>query len=659
MKFRLAGQIALIAPLLALSPLLALTVSQTAQAACAPINEALGKVTATVQIPADGTYRVWSRIQTPDTTSNAYILQIDNGCGMIVGNGPLPVNQWSWVSYQDGQTANVINVALTAGAHTLVMAGSEPNVILDRIVFASDPACIPSGFGDNCAAAATPTPASTATPTPTPTAVPQTPTPIPTPSNQPSPTITSTPSPSTSPSPSPTPTPPPSLTITGLTSSATVSNNATIQAIPVNMAGTSRVDFSIDGIPTISEKNEPYCLGGHNATTCLPYDTHQLTNGQHTLRAVATYNLGAVEKSITFTVANAPPADTEAPSTPIGLQADTISANQVALSWAPSTDNQRVAGYKVSRDNVQIATSDTNSFVDKTVNTKSQYSYTVKAFDTAGNISPDSAALIVKTAAPTTDAQAPNTPTQLRAALITDRALGIAWRHSSDNIRVAGYRIFNGNQEIGTTRSNRFIQRGLEPNKTYDMSVEAFDSTGNASERTSLQITTHRQANVASGPIMPGLTLPFFALLSDSRTPIAISPDSSPYVSGTLRLINPVHNAVRTRLSVDGRVIKDSGGNAPTLNTTYLTNGTHVVALETLTQDGSKVLTTRMLTVSNKLAPFAVSRNQLFAGFSGSSTMINSALVGIFLALILLATYLVNRWTWNYDARSREKVHTL
>ena len=78
-------------------------------------------------------------------------------------------------------------------------------------------------------------------------------------------------------------------------------------------------------------------------------------------------------------------ADTTPPSTPTNLSATAISSSQINLSWTASTDNVGVTGYKIFRGGVQIATSATNSYFNTGLTASTAYSYTVSAYDAAGN----------------------------------------------------------------------------------------------------------------------------------------------------------------------------------------------------------------------------------------------------------------------------------
>jgi phospholipase C len=93
-----------------------------------------------------------------------------------------------------------------------------------------------------------------------------------------------------------------------------------------------------------------------------------------------------------------PPTDTTAPSVPTGLSTTQVLPREVDLSWDPSTDpDSPVAGYTVYRDGTAVGTSTATSFPDKTVQPSTTYSYTVDAFDAAGNRSNPSDPLSVTT----------------------------------------------------------------------------------------------------------------------------------------------------------------------------------------------------------------------------------------------------------------------
>jgi chitodextrinase len=92
--------------------------------------------------------------------------------------------------------------------------------------------------------------------------------------------------------------------------------------------------------------------------------------------------------------------DAVAPSVPAGLTGSAIDANKVSLAWNASTDNVGVSGYYVYRNDALIATVASGTvYTDNTAAASTTYSYTLKAFDAAANVSGASAAASVTTPA--------------------------------------------------------------------------------------------------------------------------------------------------------------------------------------------------------------------------------------------------------------------
>ncbi len=92
--------------------------------------------------------------------------------------------------------------------------------------------------------------------------------------------------------------------------------------------------------------------------------------------------------------------NTTPPSVPTGLTDPTDTASAVGLSWTASTDSTgTLAGYTVYRNGTSIGTTNasTTTFTDSTVAPSTTYTYTVDAFDTAGNHSAQSSPLQVTT----------------------------------------------------------------------------------------------------------------------------------------------------------------------------------------------------------------------------------------------------------------------
>ncbi|MGH8611665.1 MAG: LamG-like jellyroll fold domain-containing protein [Gammaproteobacteria bacterium] len=95
--------------------------------------------------------------------------------------------------------------------------------------------------------------------------------------------------------------------------------------------------------------------------------------------------------------------DTSPPTPPSNLTANAVSASQINLWWNASTDNVGVMGYKVYRGGAQIATTSGISYANTGLASSTTYTYTVAAYDAAGNTSAQasSAAATTQGALPT------------------------------------------------------------------------------------------------------------------------------------------------------------------------------------------------------------------------------------------------------------------
>lgn len=93
----------------------------------------------------------------------------------------------------------------------------------------------------------------------------------------------------------------------------------------------------------------------------------------------------------------APAPDTQPPTAPTDLRGTGSTSSSLALAWDAATDETGVAGYEVVRDGTPVATTTVLHHTDSGLTPSTSYTYTVVAFDAAGNRSPPSAALTVTT----------------------------------------------------------------------------------------------------------------------------------------------------------------------------------------------------------------------------------------------------------------------
>ena len=180
----------------------------------------------------------------------------------------------------------------------------------------------------------------------------------------------------------------PTVSFTSPAGGATVSGTTSVQASASDDTGVASVAFAIDGTTVATDTSGPWTLS---------VDTTKLANGAHTLTATASDAAGnSGTATEPFTVQNL--YDTKAPSTPSNLKLAVAGTTQAAIYWTPSTDNVGVAGYRVYRDGVLLAQTTQPNYLDSGLVPGSSHTYTVTAFDAAGNVSASSSKLSVKAA---------------------------------------------------------------------------------------------------------------------------------------------------------------------------------------------------------------------------------------------------------------------
>ena len=244
--------------------------------------------------------------------------------------------------------------------------------------------------------------------------------------------------------------------------------------------GVTAYEVFIDGISQGAQPGNSAFIGGLNPSTAYSASVRALD---------AAGNASGISNALTVTTAT--PPDTLAPTVPNGLTASNIGETSFDLSWNASTDNVGVSGYEIFQDGNAIGNVSATAQSISGLTPDTSYSYTVRAYDAAGNFSAQSASLSVTTLAPPPDTQAPTVPTNLTASNVTHVSFQVNWNASGDNVGVTGYNVWLAGQFIGTTASTNYLFENMASSTTYGVQVAAFDAAGNTSGLSnSLSVTT-------------------------------------------------------------------------------------------------------------------------------------------------------------------------
>jgi chitinase len=190
-------------------------------------------------------------------------------------------------------------------------------------------------------------------------------------------------------------------------------------------------------------------------------------------------------------LAGGPPADTTPPTTPTNLTSPSKTTTSISLSWGASTDSggSGLAGYNVYRNGATTPTGQTTgtTFTDTGLTPNTTYTYTVRARDNAGNLSPNSNQISVTTNSSSSDTTPPSIPANLTSPSKTSTSIALSWGASTDTggSGLAGYNIYRNGATTPTAQTNgsgtTFNDTGLAPSTTYTYRVRARDGAGNLS----------------------------------------------------------------------------------------------------------------------------------------------------------------------------------
>ena len=192
--------------------------------------------------------------------------------------------------------------------------------------------------------------------------------------------------------------------------------------------------------------------------------------------------------------------DTTPPSVPSNVAVTGTTWSSASLSWSASTDNVGVSGYRIYRGGTQVGTSTTTSFTDTGLNASTAYSYTVAAYDAAGNVSSPSSAVTATTqSGGGGDTTPPSVPSNLAVTGTTSSSASLSWSASTDNVGVAGYRIYRGGTQVGTSTTTSFTNTGLAASTAYSYTVAAYDAAGNVSSPSAAVTATTQSGGTGGG----------------------------------------------------------------------------------------------------------------------------------------------------------------
>src|SRR6266850_2469005 len=137
------------------------------------------------------------------------------------------------------------------------------------------------------------------------------------------------------------------------------------------------------------------------------------------------------------------------------------------------------------------------------------------------------------------DTTPPSIPGGLAAAAVSPFRIDLSWRTSTDDVGVAGYRIFRSGSAIGTSTTLSWSDTAVAPSTTYSYAVSAFDAAGNESQPSAPASATTPAAPPDTVPPAVSLTAPANgALVAGNAVAVNASASDNAGVAGVLFLLD-------------------------------------------------------------------------------------------------------------------------
>ncbi|WP_411102411.1 fibronectin type III domain-containing protein [Streptomyces sp. cmx-4-9] len=198
-------------------------------------------------------------------------------------------------------------------------------------------------------------------------------------------------------------------------------------------------------------------------------------------------------------------ADTAPPPPPAGVTAQAGSATTVHVMWDAAAPGDGVTGYQVLQAGRLVRELPAAKTMTDVTGLAPQtgYSFTVRAEDAAGNLSPETPAVRVTTpAARAEDRTAPAAPGRTTGTATGPRAARLSWSAAADDTGVTAYDVYQGGVRIHTTGpgENGTALTGLQPDTVYTFTVRARDGADNSSpDGPAVDVTTPPADGTAPG----------------------------------------------------------------------------------------------------------------------------------------------------------------
>ena len=190
-----------------------------------------------------------------------------------------------------------------------------------------------------------------------------------------------------------------------------------------------------------------------------------------------------------------------------------------------------------------------------------------------------------------TDSTPPSVPTGLTATPSSATQVSLSWTASTDNVGVAGYKVYRNGSQVGTAATTSYSDTGLTQNTTYSYAVSAYDASGNESAQSAAAVATTPQPDTT--PPSASMTTPANGAVVSGTVTVSASANDNVAVASVEFLLDGV--AIGTDTTSPYSV---------QWNTVTTSNGTHALSARARDTSGNFGITSGVVHVTvNNVAP--------------------------------------------------------
>lgn len=173
--------------------------------------------------------------------------------------------------------------------------------------------------------------------------------------------------------------------------------------------------------------------------------------------------------------------DYTSPTSVTTLESIDVGMDYVTIRYDGATDESKIISYSIFRNGEKIAEVSEKEYTDRYLIPNTEYVYEVYAVDEFRNQAKESMVLEVKTLV---DEEKPKKVSGVYVKSTAKTSVTIAWNKTTDNVAVAGYKVFRDGQFLCDNGNDTIYKDiSVDEGKVYAYEIVAYDASANDADK--------------------------------------------------------------------------------------------------------------------------------------------------------------------------------